>query len=64
MRGVKDNGINKNVPGRFIIMQTVNVRKPSLQPMIFIPHKKMHLKRELKLGSTNKKDSNLSFLDI
>jgi hypothetical protein len=30
MRGIKDNGINRNVLGRFIIEQMVNVRQLSL----------------------------------
>jgi hypothetical protein len=55
MKGVKENGINKDVPKGFIIVQTSNVKQPSLQPMIPIPHKKLHLKIDLILRSKSKK---------
>jgi hypothetical protein len=40
MRGVKDNGINKDVPRGLIIVHMVNVRQPSLQLVITILDKK------------------------
>jgi len=40
MKGVKDNGINRDVPRGFIILQTSNVKQPSLQLVIPIPQKK------------------------
>jgi hypothetical protein len=49
MKGIKDNGINKDVPRGLIIMQTINVKQPSLQPMIPIPHKKHELGKRLKV---------------
>jgi len=64
MRGVKDNGINRDVPKGFIIMQKINVKQPSLQPMIPIPHKKHALGKRLKVRINNKKNSNLSFSNI
>jgi hypothetical protein len=45
MKGVKDNGINRDVPRGFINMQTCNVKQPNLQLVIPIPHKK-HTPRE------------------
>ncbi len=41
MRSVKENEINRDVLGGFIIVQTVNVKQPSLQPM-FSSHTKKH----------------------
>jgi hypothetical protein len=46
MRGVKDNGINRDVPKGFIIVQIGNVKQPSLQLVIPIPHKK-HTPRKI-----------------
>ncbi len=49
MKGVKDNGINKDVLGRFIIVHTTNVKQPNLQPMIPIPHKKYKPRERLEV---------------
>jgi hypothetical protein len=49
MRGVKDNGINRDVPRGFIIMQTCNVKQPSLQLVIPIPHKKHTLGKRIEV---------------
>jgi hypothetical protein len=40
MKGIKDNGINRDVIGRLIILQTINIRQLSLQPVITILNKK------------------------
>jgi hypothetical protein len=64
MRGVKDNGINKDVSRGLIVVQMVNVRQPSLQPVITILNKKWRMDKDLRLGLVSKKYSNLSFLDI
>ncbi len=48
MKGIKDNEINTNVSGGFIMMQMVNIMQPSLQPMITIPYKKKCLWREIR----------------
>jgi hypothetical protein len=52
MRGIKDNEINKNVLGGFIIMHMDNIRQPSLQPLITIPNKRNALgeRFEVKIG--------------
>jgi hypothetical protein len=56
MRGVKDNGTNKDVLRRLIIERTINVRQSSLQLVISILNKKnIHLERVLKLGLVNEK---------
>jgi hypothetical protein len=56
MKGVKDNGINKDVLRRLIIVRTINVRQSSLQLVISILNKKnIHLERVLKLGLVNEK---------
>jgi hypothetical protein len=49
MRGVKDNGINRDVPRRLIIVQTSNVKQPSLQLVIPISHKKHTLAERLEV---------------
>jgi hypothetical protein len=49
MRGVKDNGINRDVLRGFIIVQTGNVKQPSLQLVIPIPHKKHTLGERIKV---------------
>jgi hypothetical protein len=64
MRGVKDNGINRDVSRGLIIVQMVNVRQPNLQLVIAILDKKWHMDKDLRLGLVSKKNSNLSFLDI
>jgi hypothetical protein len=65
MRGIKDNGIKKDVPRGLIIMKKIDVMQPSLQLVIPIPiQKKKNLERDFKLRSISNKDSNLSFLDI
>jgi hypothetical protein len=55
MKGVKDNGINRDVPKGLIIMQTINVKQPSLQPMIPIPHKKHAFGKKLKVRINKQK---------
>jgi hypothetical protein len=56
MRGVKDNGINTNVLRGLIIVQMVNVRQPSLQPMITTLNKKHALghRIEVRIGKQEK----------
>jgi hypothetical protein len=39
--------MNKDVPKGFIIMQMVNIKQPSLQLVISIPHKKNTPKKKL-----------------
>jgi hypothetical protein len=61
MRGVhNDNGINRDVPEGLIIMQMVNVKQPSLQLVIPIPHKKHTPKKKLEIRIN--KQERLKFL--
>jgi hypothetical protein len=53
MKGVKDNGINRNVLGGLIIVNMVNLKQPSLQPVITIPNKK-HVPRKRLEGRIGK----------
>jgi hypothetical protein len=61
---VKDNGIYRDVPGGLIIVPTINVRQPSLQPMITILNKKHALGERLEVKVDKQKYSNLSFSNI